>query len=177
MATKIQKTNVIGAGISLVDRFAHLEDDELQKLKEDAGEWYASEKVKHIDPATGAKKPDFKPAGIKSWFVWLSEKWYVRLLVGLVFTLVVLPWARRKSHTFQDELDEVGRREKRRPLRSRRMVVDGEGLYEDDRDDYDDYDDRRYRSRYDDDRYDDDDDDYDDDDDDDEDDYDERDRY
>jgi len=92
----MHQTNIIGAGIHVVDRFAHLDKEEFDRLKSDAAAWYDVTK-RPMYGTDGKILADYKPSGIRGWFVWLSEQWYVRLLIGLFVTLVLMPWAKRVS--------------------------------------------------------------------------------
>jgi len=91
----MQKTNIIGASLALVDRFAHLDQAELTKIEDDAGKWYLTAKDKVFDSTTGQQKD--KPNTLKERFVWLSEQWWFRIIIGLFFTLIALPWARKRA--------------------------------------------------------------------------------
>ena len=131
----MQKTNIIGAALALVDRFTHLDQSELTKIEDDAGKWYLEAKDQVFDATTGQQKTDKKPEGIKQRFVWLSEQWWFRILVGLFFALVALPWARKRAHSADDEepIKRPGRGEGRTP-RFDAVGFDREGF---DRDGYD----------------------------------------
>lgn len=124
----MHQTNIIGAAINLVDRFAHLETDELNNLKTDAAEWYDAVK-RPMTNALGKLDQEYKPKKAKEWFVWVSEQWWFRLFVGLIFTLKIMPWAREISATSQsaDSSRETRNRESS-------SVYDNEGF---DRDGFD----------------------------------------
>lgn len=130
----MQKTNIIGASLALVDRFTHLDQAELTKIEDDAGKWYMQTKDKLYDSSTGQPIADKKPGTVRERFVWLSEQWWFRILVGLFFALVALPWARKRAHSADDETPV---REKRGEGRSRRYDADGYDREGFDRDGYD----------------------------------------
>jgi len=129
----MQKTNIIGAALALVDRFAHLDQSELTKIEEDAGRWYLTAKDKVFDSTTGQQKADYKPQSLKERFVWLSEQWWFRIIVGLFFTLIALPWARKRAKD-PDREEEPRRVSSGRTGRFDRDGYDREGF---DRDGYD----------------------------------------
>lgn len=129
----MQKTNIIGASIALVDRFAHLDQSEMTKIEDDAGKWYTEAKNQIYDSTTGQPIADKKPSTIKQRFVWLSEQWWFRIIIGLFFTLVALPWARKRAHSVEDEPERL----KRSSGRTGRYDEDGFDRQGFDRDGYD----------------------------------------
>lgn len=132
----MQKTNIIGAAIAMVDRFAHLDQAEMTKIEDDAGKWYVDTKNQIYDATTGQPIEGKKPSTIKQRFVWLSEQWWFRIMVGLFFTLVALPWARKRAHS-ADDIEEPGERKRRSSGRTGRYDEDGFDRDGFDRDGYD----------------------------------------